>query len=78
MIKGDDCSTQIIEYVCVHDCMFFCLILPFEVALHFHFEILTCLYPNKVCKTRRDPTANRHLFKWNHSQCDGISDREKM
>ena len=55
MIKGDDCITQIIEYVCVYDCMFFCLILPFEVALHFHFEILTCLYPNKVYKTRRDP-----------------------
>ena len=64
--------------MCVYDFMFFCLILPFEVAVLFRFEFFPCLYPNKICKTRRDPTTNKHLFKWSHSHCDGISDGKKV
>ena len=36
-------------------------------------------YPNKICKTRKDPTTNKHLFKWSQSyhesydHCDGIN-----
>ena len=80
-MKGTIASLRLLSIymcVCVYDCMFFCLILPFEVAVLFHFEIFPCLYPNnKICKTRRDPTTNKHLFKWSHSHCDGISDGQK-
>ena len=33
---------------------------------------------NTICKTRRGPTTNTHLFKWSQSHCDGISDEEKV
>ena len=38
--------------------------------------ILPRLHPNKICKTGKDPTTNKHLFKWSHSHhdhCDGIN-----
>ena len=44
-MKGTIASLRLLSiYVCVYDCMFFYLILPFEVSVLFHCEFFFHVY----------------------------------